>query len=273
MDLEAEKGYMTQLLAFIEQRHSTAHKVRHQGVLVGPLSCSIGPSIAWNTATIEQQLAIRIPPDIVGLWNQASFLRLFEDTRDGQWGLIIWTPEQVLAEQAARLEAYDPLGRDFRKGDVLLGEFLGDCDLLLIRCDPEQSDFGEVIVVLALDNRAVWPRVGKSFAGFVERFISSAGEKFWDVSSLQTAPLPTGVIGEPQPPGPRAQWGKPQREAYIAEWGQRGYPEPAQGWRAYDLALNRPREFGGTNVFDNVVPIIRRQHWAELNSWWKAFVV
>jgi len=64
-------------------------------------------------------------------------------------------------------------------GDVIIGEFLGDSDLLLIRCDSNSNDFGAVVVVLPLDDRPEWYLVAYSFIEFLWAYLSSGGEKFW----------------------------------------------------------------------------------------------
>jgi hypothetical protein len=61
----------------------------------------------------------------------------------------------------------------------VIGKFLGDSDLLVIRADETQSDFGSVIVALPIDPRPDWYHVAKSLADFLEEFAQSGGQKFW----------------------------------------------------------------------------------------------
>ncbi len=111
------------------------------------------------------------------LWENVSSLRLFEDVRYGQWGLILWSPEQVVDAHRKHVKGRE---QDFRPGDVILGEFLGDSDLLVLRCDPEAEDYGSVLIALPIDPRAEWYRVGTSLLGFLMKFVEAQGEKFWE---------------------------------------------------------------------------------------------
>ena len=60
------------------------------------------------------------------------------------------------------------------------------------------------------------------------------------------------------PPAERIPWGGNERAAYIKEWYDRGYPTPEGGWANYDIHHVHPREYGGTNDFDNLVPVPRQ---------------
>jgi len=68
---------------------------------------------------------------------------------------------------------------DFRTGDLMIGEFLGDSDLVMLRCDRSAADFGAAVVVLPIDRRNSWPRVGSSLLEFIEHFVQEGGQKFW----------------------------------------------------------------------------------------------
>jgi hypothetical protein len=60
----------------------------------------------------------------------------------------------------------------------VVGEFLGDTDKLLVRCNPLTDDYGSVLVALPIDRRKQWP-VWLSLAQFVEDFAEHDGEKCW----------------------------------------------------------------------------------------------
>jgi len=117
------------------------------------------------------------PVDLETFWKHYKCARLFEDRQFGQWGLEILDPsESVLATSEYTIDR----NSDRRIGDRVLGRFLGDSDVLLIRCDPSASDFGSIIVALPLDPREEWPVVGSSFSEFLERYAKSEGNKFWE---------------------------------------------------------------------------------------------
>jgi hypothetical protein len=137
----------------------------------------------------------------------------------------------------------------------------------------DEPDFGEVLVVAALDVRADWPRVGRSLKFFLKEFIRNSGDKFWELPDSGPAEAKSllSAGGSSELEIQRAPWGLAERDAFIAEWLERGYPEPAGRWSAYDLHHDLPREFRGTNDFSNIVPLLRFEHWSKVNSWWKAF--
>ena len=100
---------------------------------------------------------------------------LFEDVEYGQWGLVVLSPresaERTMSEREAR-------AGDFRDGDIVIAEFLGDQELL-IRSAPEEPESG-VLVALPLDPRADWYPVAQDLADFFDRYLESGGQKYWE---------------------------------------------------------------------------------------------
>src|SRR5438128_310853 len=92
----------------------------------------------------------RIPDELREFWRVAEWAKLFEDPEYGQWGLHVLTPHEALRET---LKYCKDRAKDFVEGDFIVGRFLGDSDLLLIRCQQSVPDFGQVLVVLPLDPR------------------------------------------------------------------------------------------------------------------------
>lgn len=70
------------------------------------------------------------------------------------------------------------------------------------------------------------------------------------------------------PKDQRVEWNNDRRGDYIKEWYERGYETPEGGWEKYDVHHIRPREFGGNNSFDNLVPVERRLHQTKFNPFW-----
>ena len=116
------------------------------------------------------------PPNLREFWSVARTARLFEDTEYGQWGLEILPPQRAVDMIAVRRTERQ---RDFIAGDLVIGEFLGDSDLLVIRCDESKSDFGEVLIASPIDPRSDWDRAAESFADFLDKYARSGGEKYW----------------------------------------------------------------------------------------------
>jgi hypothetical protein len=116
------------------------------------------------------------PDDLRQFWGESRMARLFDDERYGQWGLEMLDPKEaatVTDDFRATRE------RDSSSGDVIVGRFLGDSDLLLVRCNPSAQDFGSVLVALPLDARADWYRAAESFSAFLDKYVRSGGETFW----------------------------------------------------------------------------------------------
>lgn len=119
------------------------------------------------------------PVDLEIFWKHYKRALLFEDQQFGQWGLEILDPsESLLATSEYELDR----DRDRRIGDRVIGRFLGDSDVLLIRCDPSASDFGCIIVALPLDSREDWPLVGNSFSEFLKRYAKGEGKKILGIA-------------------------------------------------------------------------------------------
>ena len=61
------------------------------------------------------------------------------------------------------------------------------------------------------------------------------------------------------------------RSDFIREWNRRGYQTPEGGWDLYEIHHILPREFGGTNDFDNLTPLIKYVHRSIVTPWWNNF--
>lgn len=136
--------------------------------------CSI--SVAGATENELSNLPVSCPPDLIKFWQATNSARLFEDQQYGQWGLIIMAPEDAKS-LTRRSKADNPALND---EDFIIGEFIGDSDLLLIRCDESSDDFGSVVIVSAIDPRDDWEVVAKSFGEFLVKYADNKGEKYWE---------------------------------------------------------------------------------------------
>jgi hypothetical protein len=117
------------------------------------------------------------PADLREFWSIVRTAKLFEDVEYGQWGLEILSPEQSIK---ATMLYRSYRGKDFFVGDLVIGKFLGDSELLIIRCDRSKDDFGNVLISTPLDSRAEWDRPAESLATFLETYAKTGGEKYWD---------------------------------------------------------------------------------------------
>ena len=128
-------------------------------------------------AAVLGPLVAKLPPDLAELWSELESARLFEDPDFGQWGLVIGSP--VRARALTRSFRADRAA-DYSPGDLVIGEFLGDSELLLARCDMAADDYGRIMVVLSIDARREWYVAGETFAIFLRDYARAAGAKFWE---------------------------------------------------------------------------------------------
>ena len=122
---------------------------------------------------------MEVSESLAEFWRNSDGARLFEDREYGQWGLVLLSPS-LAAERSRQLQDERP--REYREGDLVVGEFLGDSDLLLVRCDRKAEDFGSVLVVLPLDPRHDWFQVSSDFESFLVDYERAQGAKFWERS-------------------------------------------------------------------------------------------
>jgi hypothetical protein len=164
------------ILERLERDWATPRPVLHPGSKTPALlQCSVE-----RVAGVEPAPgAAPLVGDLAELRRHARSARLFVDSRYGQWGLVLLSPERSReATEAFRTRR----ARDHREGDLVVGEFLGDSDLLLVRADPHEPDAGKVIVALPLDPRAEWYAPAASLREFLERFERAEGAKYWEPS-------------------------------------------------------------------------------------------
>jgi len=145
------------------------------------LSCSLGDpaqaeeiSAAWGEEWVL--------PELMDLWQLSREVRLYEDVDYGQWGLVVLSPEQSATR--TRLER-ETRPEDFRADDVVVGELLGDQDLLVLA--PSEERDRRVLVALPLDSRDMWYSAGRGLADFVTRYVDAGGDKYWERGSAAEA--------------------------------------------------------------------------------------
>jgi hypothetical protein len=138
------------------------------------LACSVsGPASAEEVA--EAWLDKTLDPQAVGLWAECREALLFNDIEFGQWGLKILSPGR--SAEVTRSEAAERTS-GFQVYDIVLGEFLGDQELLVLA--PSEDGDRRVLVALPLDSRNEWYGVGASLSAFFERYLEAQGDKFWE---------------------------------------------------------------------------------------------
>jgi hypothetical protein len=133
-------------------------------------------TVHWRDSPTEPERAI-LPVDVEGLWELTDGADLFVDAKYGQWGLRLLGASSA----STRFETeFRQRPKQFLATDLVLGEFLGDSDLLVIRNDPSAADFGAVVVAHALDPRSQWTLAAPNLLDFLVEYAARQGEKFWE---------------------------------------------------------------------------------------------
>lgn len=112
-------------------------------------------------------------------WLTSRSATLFKDGQFAQWGLSLFDPLEC--ENATELYKLDRPD-DFKVGDLIIGAFIGDSDLLLLRTDFEAKDYDTVMVVNPIDPRCEWDVAGASFGSFLSKYANHQGAKFWETN-------------------------------------------------------------------------------------------
>lgn len=116
-----------------------------------------------------------LPPDVVDLWTACGGARLFCDVDYGQWGLVLLSPS---ASAARTLQEHHDRPSEVRPDDIVLGEFLGDAELLLRA--PSETGQRRVLIDLPLCGRTDWFAAAPDIGSFLMRYFDSAGVKYWE---------------------------------------------------------------------------------------------
>lgn len=91
-----------------------------------------------------------------------------------------------------------------------------------------------------------------------------------DPRTGENIPFPSGDISK-VPKDQRVDWDGGTRHDFIKEWYDRGYGDLPEDWIKYDIHHILPREYGGTNAFDNLVPLLRETTHKLFTSWWAGY--
>lgn len=118
--------------------------------------------------------------------------------------------------------------------------------------------------------------------------VNSKGVPYPEVKDIRTGQnmgFPEGV-GSRVPKESRVGWYRNQSEAnlyrvndtdilckkdYIDEWYRCGYQTPEGGWDLYEIHHIKPREFGGSADFENMVPLLKDVHRKVVTPWWNGY--
>ena len=138
-----------------------------------PLQCSLN----LKSKIYPQIPQVLLPKVLEDFYTVSNGADLFKDQEYGQWGLKLYSIEEVTF--ASKIYKSNRKN-DALQSDLIIGEFYGDSDLLLVRCDPNSDDYGSILVVLPVDQRQDWYIIANTFEEFINKFYESQGDKFWE---------------------------------------------------------------------------------------------
>lgn len=114
------------------------------------------------------------PSELEDFWNNYDSARLFEDVDYGQWGLELLSPEK---SRSRSTQEFDSRPTEIDPRDVVIGEFLGDLDLLIYAAGEDGDR--RILVSLPTDPREDWYAVGDSLESFLATYVEQLGAKHW----------------------------------------------------------------------------------------------
>lgn len=125
---------------------------------------------------LGNEFAFIIPNDLRDFWINYNSAILFQDIEFGQWGLHIFSPFDALNTTIKEKKSRP---NDFSENDLVIGEFLGDSDLLVISCDT-QNKYGQIKIALPIDPNGEWYTAANSFSEFIDKYSQVDGAKYWE---------------------------------------------------------------------------------------------
>ena len=142
------------------------------------LGCRVSDEPAGADEIREAWGRAPLPSEAHQLWQVAREAELFVDVDYGQWGLRLLTPAASAARTA--LEK-DERPEDFEEADLVIGEFLGDGELVVLDRD------GRVVIAAEIEPRPQWTIAADNLAQLLSGFFKADGQKYWEPSGLQRA--------------------------------------------------------------------------------------
>jgi hypothetical protein len=144
--------------------------------------CRVNDAIAWDRSKIEHELGFKIPDELAALWRECAGMVLYEEAIHRQGGLVILSPLEVVAQNC---EYWREREEDAKPGDLIFARFWGDLRLALIRSDKRANDYGAIMIVAEMDERADWYTPARSLEEFLLRYMDAHGDDYWDVHYQQ----------------------------------------------------------------------------------------
>ncbi len=96
--------------------------------------------------------------------------------------------------------------------------------------------------------------------------------KIYNSHSKRYMSTPISTTMKKVPQEKRVAWGKTQRKNFIKEY-EKKYGKPKFSWDGKTTEIHHtiPREYGGTNSFQNLFPLPYKTHRSVVSPWWTAY--
>jgi hypothetical protein len=169
---------MTSIDTTLRQLESTwtNNRVEVQSGLEISIACTLRTPAKEQDFDLLRSVVEKVPSSLLEFWSISNGARLFEDVTFGQWGLELLSIQDSVA---ASTEFERERTTEARPGDLVVGKFFGDSDVLLARCAPEVEDYGMILIALPMDSRRDWYVAAAGFEEFLKHYIQVEGSKFW----------------------------------------------------------------------------------------------
>lgn len=115
--------------------------------------------------------------EMIEFYQLSNGAYLFQDAKYGQWGLHLLDLHLI---QRITAEFFEDRYDNALTGDLIIGEFLGDGEKLLVRLDPNIADFGTIVIVCPISKREEWQIIETNFYDFIINYFQNNGEKYWE---------------------------------------------------------------------------------------------
>ncbi|GER89970.1 hypothetical protein KDW_41320 [Dictyobacter vulcani] len=241
-------------------------------------------TIDWSkgtTSTFETQSAV--DPSVTQWWGTSLYYPTYgpiTSTYAGStdvyhFGRSVYDPGSASAIDRIKKVTSSALGIDkMQKGDIVGGILHGANNLLMVGMilgGGEEIVGGEMAME---GGEALVGEGGKTLLSDAEDVVVNRnGDPYPNMIDPRTnerVPFPDGDLKR-IPREDKVPWNLNLRGKYIKEWYDSGYEDLPGPWGDYDIHHILPREFGGTNDFDNLVPLERDLHQKIVTPWWNAY--
>ncbi|MBE3567158.1 MAG: SMI1/KNR4 family protein [Thermogemmatispora sp.] len=256
---------------------------------------------------LEARLRLALPGVKVPLpWSYREWLKasngavLYRDEEYGQWGYRLFSTAELISKQVEwQATLYD---EHWLPSGLVVGELIGGRDTIVLETGDVSEQSGEGIVLYGdcEEKPEEWRAIAHSFGQWLSWLVTAQGAGYWQWFAPQrrggqsegeekgrkrarwkrwpvVVDPRTGERVEAPELGERRRlaawerepWGYAERRRYVRRWREQGREELPGGWKRYDLVQVVPREYGGSNEEENLVPVDREVHGWLMVPWWR----